>query len=89
VVAVSLDELVDGMNRLTPEPMLALADVRRAVEARDAAFVDAASSAVRDGQADHVRAARRYPASGSCECRSRIGCSTMRPGRSSVSGFTF
>ena len=35
VVAGRLEELVDGMNRLTPEPLLDAADVRRQVEARD------------------------------------------------------
>ncbi|MCY1136905.1 FAD-binding dehydrogenase [Actinoplanes sp. Pm04-4] len=35
VVADDLDELVKGMNALTPEPLLDPADIRRTVEARD------------------------------------------------------
>ena len=57
VVADTLSQLVDGMNRLTDAPPLALGDVARAVEERDAAVADAAGP---DAQMAAVRTARRY-----------------------------
>lgn len=56
VVADTLPHLVDGMNRLTDTPLLALDDVARAVDERDASAADGAG----DAQMAAVHAARRY-----------------------------
>jgi uncharacterized protein len=57
VVAETLPELVDGMNRLTDEPLLGLGAVSEAIEARDA---DVGRPNPDDPQLVAVQAARRY-----------------------------
>ncbi|BCJ70714.1 FAD-binding dehydrogenase [Catellatospora sp. IY07-71] len=57
VVADSLDELVAGMNKLTGEGLLDLADVRRQVEARDREIDNAFT---KDLQITAIRGARNY-----------------------------
>jgi predicted oxidoreductase len=57
VVADDLDELVAGMNALTPEPLLDPADVRRTVEARDRQL---ANGFTKDLQIAAIRGFRHY-----------------------------
>lgn len=57
VVADTLDELVAGMNKLTGEGLLDLADVRRQVEARDR---EIANAFTKDLQITAIRGARNY-----------------------------
>ena len=57
VVADTLDELVAGMNRLTPSPLLDVDVVRRQVEARDR---DLAHGFGKDAQITAIHRARRY-----------------------------
>ncbi|GAA1618891.1 FAD-binding dehydrogenase [Saccharothrix algeriensis] len=57
VVADTLDELVAGMNKLTGEGLLDLADVRRQVEARDR---EIANEFTKDLQITAIRGARNY-----------------------------
>ncbi|MFB7470808.1 FAD-binding dehydrogenase [Kitasatospora sp. NPDC056184] len=57
VVARTLDELVDGMNRLTAEPLLDPARIRAQVEARDLQIANPYS---KDAQIQGIRNARRY-----------------------------
>ncbi|MFE7113037.1 FAD-binding dehydrogenase [Streptomyces sp. NPDC057575] len=57
VVADTLDELVAGMNRLTDEPLLDPAAIRRQIEARDLQIVHPFS---KDAQVQGIRNARRY-----------------------------
>ncbi|PFG39892.1 hypothetical protein ATJ97_2412 [Georgenia soli] len=58
VVADTLGELVAGMNALTPEPLLDVAQVEREVRARDREMANEYS---KDLQVTAVRAARAYP----------------------------
>lgn len=58
VVADTLGELVAGMNALTPDPLLDLAQVEREVLARDREMANEYS---KDLQVTAVRAARAYP----------------------------
>ncbi|MFG3530042.1 FAD-binding dehydrogenase [Streptomyces sp. NPDC047917] len=57
VVADTLDELVAGMNRLTDEPLLDPAAIRRQIEARDLQIANPFS---KDSQIQGIRNARRY-----------------------------
>jgi predicted oxidoreductase len=57
VVADTLPDLVTGMNGLTGEPLIDLADLSRQVEARDR---EMANPFAKDLQVNAVRAARRY-----------------------------
>ncbi|MDL4815649.1 FAD-binding dehydrogenase [Actinomadura opuntiae] len=57
VVARTLDELVDGMNALTDEPLLDAARLRRQIEARDLQIANPFS---KDAQIQGIRNARRY-----------------------------
>jgi predicted oxidoreductase len=57
VVADRLDDLVDGMNRIARGPKLAVEDVRRVIEARDAQVDNAFG---KDAQLMAVTNARRY-----------------------------
>ena len=57
VVARSVPELVAGMNRLTPEPLLDAADLEREIVARDR---EVANSFSKDAQLTAVRGARSY-----------------------------
>jgi predicted oxidoreductase len=57
VVETDLRALVDGMNALTPEPLLSFEQVEQEVLARDREFENAAS---RDAQVVAVGAARQY-----------------------------
>jgi uncharacterized protein len=57
VVADDLDTLVEGMNRLTPEPLLDAARVRAEVEARDR---EIANPYTKDLQVTAIRGARNY-----------------------------
>ena len=57
VVARSVPELVAGMNRLTPEPLLDAADLEREIVARDR---EVANPFSKDAQLTAVRGARRY-----------------------------
>jgi predicted oxidoreductase len=57
VVAATLPELVAGMNKLTDEPLLDLADLTRQIEARDR---EIANPYGKDLQLTAVRGARRY-----------------------------
>ncbi|HTY71094.1 MAG TPA: FAD-binding dehydrogenase [Actinomycetes bacterium] len=57
VVADTLERLVDGMNALTEEPLLRLADVEREVLARDR---EIANPFAKDLQVVALRGARRY-----------------------------
>ncbi|MFF8717586.1 FAD-binding dehydrogenase [Streptomyces sp. NPDC015184] len=57
VVADTLDGLVAGMNRLTDEPLLDPAVIRRQVEARDLQITHPFS---KDAQVQGIRNARRY-----------------------------
>ncbi|MEW2485493.1 FAD-binding dehydrogenase [Streptomyces sp. NPDC048411] len=57
VVANTLDELVARMNRLTDEPLLDPAAIRRQIEARDLQIANPFS---KDAQVQGIRNARRY-----------------------------
>ncbi|MFE3905495.1 FAD-binding dehydrogenase [Streptomyces sp. NPDC059153] len=57
VVADTLDELVAGMNRLTDEPLLDPATIRRQIKARDLQIANPFS---KDSQIQGIRNARRY-----------------------------
>ncbi|MFE7399861.1 FAD-binding dehydrogenase [Streptomyces sp. NPDC057557] len=57
VVADTLDELVAGMNRLTDEPLLDPATIRRQIKARDLQIANRFS---KDSQIQGIRNARRY-----------------------------
>ena len=57
VVARSVPELVAGMNRLTPEPLLDAADLEREIVARDR---EVANPFSKDAQLTAVRGARNY-----------------------------
>ncbi|SHG17941.1 FAD-binding dehydrogenase [Geodermatophilus nigrescens] len=57
VVADTLEELVEGMNALTPEAPLDVADIRREVEARDR---EVDHPFTKDLQVAAIRNARRY-----------------------------
>ncbi|MFF7245001.1 FAD-binding dehydrogenase [Embleya sp. NPDC008237] len=57
VVADTLDELVAGMNRSTPEPLLDPALIRRQIEARD---LQIANPYGKDAQIQGIHNARRY-----------------------------
>jgi predicted oxidoreductase len=57
VVAGDLPDLVTGMNRLTGEPLIDLADLTRQIEARDREIANPFS---KDLQVTAVRGARRY-----------------------------
>ncbi len=57
VVKDKLEDLVDAMNRLTPEPMLNGADIRREISARDA---ELDNPFCKDMQITAVRGARHY-----------------------------
>src|SRR3954451_17666201 len=57
VVADSLSELVNGMNKLTDEPLIDQADLLRLIEARDRAMTN---EFTKDLQVTAVRGARRY-----------------------------
>jgi len=57
VVARSVPELVAGMNRLTPEPLLDAADLEREIVARDR---EVANPFSKDAQLTAVRGARSY-----------------------------
>jgi predicted oxidoreductase len=57
VVADTLPDLVAGMNRLTDEPLIDLADLTRQVEARDR---EIANPFTKDLQVTAIRGARRY-----------------------------
>ena len=57
VVAPDVEALVDGMNALTPEPLLDRAVVRREIEARDRQF---ANPFGKDLQLAAIRSARQY-----------------------------
>ncbi|MEU9321719.1 FAD-binding dehydrogenase [Streptomyces sp. NPDC048295] len=57
VTATTLDELVAGMNRLTGEPLLDAAALRRQIEARDLQIANPYS---KDSQVQGIRNARRY-----------------------------
>ncbi|MFI6206426.1 FAD-binding dehydrogenase [Streptomyces sp. NPDC051041] len=57
VTAPDLERLVDRMNRLTDEPLLDAAVIRRQVEARDLQIAHAYS---KDAQVQGIRNARRY-----------------------------
>ncbi|MEL5955689.1 FAD-binding dehydrogenase [Streptomyces sp. CLV115] len=57
VTATTLDELVTGMNRLTDEPLLDAAALRRQIESRD---LQIANTYSKDSQVQGIRNARRY-----------------------------
>ncbi|MEU1287722.1 FAD-binding dehydrogenase [Kitasatospora sp. NPDC005856] len=57
VVARTLDDLIAGMNRLTAEPLLDPAAVRRQIAARDLQIANPYS---KDSQVQGIRNARRY-----------------------------
>ncbi len=57
VVAGSLEQLVGGMNALTPEPLLAAREVRRQIEARD---LEIGNPFTKDAQVMGIHNARRY-----------------------------
>jgi uncharacterized protein len=57
VVASTLDELVAGMNKLTPSPLLDAADVERQIVARDRELTNAFT---KDAQVMAIHNARRY-----------------------------
>ncbi len=57
VVSDTLEDLVDGMNKLTPAPLLDAAVVRRQIEARD---LQIANSYSKDSQVQGIRNARRF-----------------------------
>jgi predicted oxidoreductase len=57
VVADNLTDLVAGMNRLTDEPLIDLADLTRQIEARDREIANPFS---KDLQVTAIRGARRY-----------------------------
>ncbi len=57
VVADTLDELVAGMNALTPQPLLDVEDIRSEVMARDQQMDNAFT---KDGQVGAIHNARRY-----------------------------
>ncbi|MFB7160968.1 FAD-binding dehydrogenase [Streptomyces sp. NPDC056242] len=57
VVADTLEALVAGMNRLTDEPLLNPAAIRRQIEARD---LQIANPFAKDAQVQGIRNARRY-----------------------------
>jgi predicted oxidoreductase len=57
VVADTLDQLVEKMNKLTDEPLLDTAGVRRQIEARDLQIANPYS---KDAQVQGIRNARRY-----------------------------
>ncbi|MBO0745321.1 MAG: FAD-binding dehydrogenase [Candidatus Dormibacteraeota bacterium] len=57
VVADSLDQLVRGMNALTPEPLLEAREVRHQIEARD---LEIRNPFTKDAQVMGIRNARRY-----------------------------
>lgn len=57
VVADTLDELVTGMNKLTGEGLLDLAEVRRQIEARDRELTN---TFTKDLQVTAIRGARNY-----------------------------
>jgi uncharacterized protein len=57
VVAGTLEELVDRMNKLTDEPLLDPATVRAQIEARDLQMANPFS---KDAQVQGIRNARRY-----------------------------
>ncbi|MFP5371785.1 MAG: FAD-binding dehydrogenase, partial [Actinomycetes bacterium] len=57
VVARSLDELVAGMNRLTPTPLLDAEALRRQIEARD---LQVANPYSKDAQIQGIHNARRF-----------------------------
>ncbi|WP_331770489.1 FAD-binding dehydrogenase (plasmid) [Embleya sp. NBC_00888] len=57
VVADTLEELVAGMNRTTPEPLLDAALLRRQIEARD---LQIANPYGKDSQVQGIHNARRY-----------------------------
>ncbi|GAA4974183.1 FAD-binding dehydrogenase [Actinoplanes utahensis] len=57
VVAPGLEELVAGMNKLTPEPLLDAARVREQVEARDTQI---ANKVTKDAQIQGIHNSRRY-----------------------------
>ncbi len=57
IVAESLDDLVAGMNRLTPQAPLDLAHLRTQIEARDAQL---ANKVAKDAQITAIRGARAY-----------------------------
>ncbi|MEU6406632.1 FAD-binding dehydrogenase [Streptomyces sp. NPDC046985] len=57
VVAGTLEELVEKMNKLTDEPLLDAAEVRRQVEARDRQMANPYS---KDAQIQGIHNARRY-----------------------------
>ncbi|MEU6476774.1 FAD-binding dehydrogenase [Streptomyces sp. NPDC047017] len=57
VVADTLEQLVEKMNKLTDEPLLDAAGVRRQVEARDLQLANPYS---KDAQVQGIRNARRY-----------------------------
>jgi predicted oxidoreductase len=57
VVADTLDQLVEKMNKLTDQPLLDAAEVRRQVEARDLQMANPYS---KDAQVQGIRNARRY-----------------------------
>ncbi|HEX8727037.1 MAG TPA: FAD-binding protein, partial [Ktedonobacterales bacterium] len=57
VVADSLAELVRGMNALTDEPLLDVAEVERVAQARDR---ELANPFTKDTQITHIHGARRY-----------------------------
>jgi uncharacterized protein len=57
VVAGTLDELVAGMNALTPQPLLDVEEIRREVVARDR---EMDNSFTKDGQVSAIHNARKY-----------------------------
>ncbi|PPS89628.1 KsdD-like steroid dehydrogenase [Streptomyces sp. MH60] len=57
VTAPDLEQLVDKMNRLTDEPLLDAAALRRQIEARD---LQLANPYAKDAQVQGIRNARRY-----------------------------
>ncbi|MGO4372330.1 FAD-binding dehydrogenase [Paenibacillus sp. MCAF20] len=57
VIATNLTELVDGMNKLTGESLLNLADIERQIQARDR---EIENSFTKDMQITAIRGARNY-----------------------------
>ncbi|MFE0737986.1 FAD-binding dehydrogenase [Streptomyces sp. NPDC058855] len=57
IVADTLEELVDGMNKLTDNPLLGAAHLRRQIEARDLQIANPFS---KDAQVQGIHNARRY-----------------------------
>jgi predicted oxidoreductase len=57
VIADTLDQLVEKMNKLTDEPLVDTAEVRRQIEARDLQIANPYS---KDAQVQGIRNARRY-----------------------------